>query len=395
MKVLYVDINAVYLNPSASLFPAMIKTAFPEADFYGPGYVSEEALKNGIERWVSTHGGYEVVIFGPNTAIYADEDQIAPSVKFLTKFTVNRLIPQSVFNYSVDVFRNAKSLDISVKIVSTINLDSYAIPASWVERMERDNLFLLGPNHDFHLQVNELPEYFLSERHFARMGYKLTDDFFNFLKKCPERILTATHYVCPTEFRFDCLESRPHAIAVPGVEYVRRKDALRELKMAGFNVASKWYFYAFKAAAKAKLPVFTRPWPQKNYQFLFQNTLSASRFVYTSRDASGIPLRKFFEIPAAGAVLACDPTNGFSELGYVDGVHYLRAEPKDLPEILRQYDGSDASQLIAWRGQQQTLELHSVAARAGQVRDCVDAIIRRRFFGARWSNGTYQIQTNA
>lgn len=390
-KVLFVDVNASYINPSASLFPALVRTAFPNVDFYGPGYVSDPILIEGIQRWIERRGGYGFVIFGPNTAVYADEDQIRPTVTFISKFTVNRLAPTAVSTFFSDVLRAYKTLEIPIKAVATINLDSYAMPASWIERMEKDRMHLIGPNHQFHRRVEELPEYVGSEKHYAKLIKKPTDDYYNFLANHQERVLTSTHFVCASEFRFDALAIRPNTVAVPGVEYVQRKEALRELRTTRFKVASKWYFHVFSGASRAGLPVFSKNWSQRTYQLLFQNTLASSRFVYTARDASGIPLRKFFEIPAAGAVLVCDPINGFSDLGYQSNIHYLSAHPKDLPDILYRYDGTEEAQLIAWEGQRRTMASHSLSARADQLRECVTALLERRFLGARWENGEYRV----
>ena len=46
------------------------------------------------------------------------------------------------------------------------------------------------------------------------------------------------------------------------------------------------------------------------------------------------PVRKFFEIPAAGAAMLCTPPVGFPGLGFRDGETHVEVEPEALPDIV-------------------------------------------------------------
>ncbi len=48
MRVLFVDVDAEYLNPTRSLVRG-IASPLGMVDFFGPGYVSSEVLHQGLE----------------------------------------------------------------------------------------------------------------------------------------------------------------------------------------------------------------------------------------------------------------------------------------------------------------------------------------------------------
>ena len=45
-----------------------------------------------------------------------------------------------------------------------------------------------------------------------------------------------------------------------------------------------------------------------------------------------MPIRKFFEIPAAGSVLVCQPFAGFNNAGFVDRENCVICEPAEIVE---------------------------------------------------------------
>ena len=101
-----------------------------------------------------------------------------------------------------------------------------------------------------------------------------------------------------------------------------------------------------------------------------------------------MPIRKFFEIPAAGAVLVCDPCQGLEALGFVDGVNCIVAQPKELPDVdsfLR--CEPQKAESIAQCGQELILKAHTLDARSNQIRDCLNLLMKGEFYGSYWETG--------
>ena len=73
MKLLYVDINISYMNPTPNLAPILMQTVDRKTRFYGPGFVSHEEIDEGIEKWVAKTGPYDAVIFGAWSSILDPE----------------------------------------------------------------------------------------------------------------------------------------------------------------------------------------------------------------------------------------------------------------------------------------------------------------------------------
>ena len=131
----------------------------------------------------------------------------------------------------------------------------------------------------------------------------------------------------------------------------------------------------------------------KLFNVTFFSNLIDARFVYTARGGFGIAVRKFFEIPAAGAVMICAPPLGFRQLGFQDGLHYVHSEPEHLPGILRALEADpDRSQSIARNGQRLVLARHSLHARSEQFAACLSALVQGAYLGSSWVNGEYEVR---
>jgi hypothetical protein len=179
---------------------------------------------------------------------------------------------------------------------------------------------------------------------------------------------------------------------VPGVKYVLRDRGVQELKKAGINPAGSLIFDLFRALNRVGVPVFRSFVPLKLFNLTFFERLVNTRFVYTARGGFGIAVRKFFEIPAAGAVMLCAPPLGFAELGFKNDEHFVECQPEDLPKALKALEADmERSQAVARAGQRLVLTRHSLSARAGQFAACLDAIVAGAFAGAHWMDGEFKV----
>lgn len=392
MKILYVDANVWHINPTANLLPLLFRERFPHTSCYGPGFSSHSELAGGLQRYVNETGPYDALIVGSNTPLMGEgAEAVEGAVAYLQRYTAHRLSATHLATFFQDVRLSLAGLDIPIKLVSALNFDYYATSERQVALLFEQGLSVLGPNDQFVLPLASLPEFAKREKHYVRKSDRFTDAWYDFLCKHPERVVTAVHFVGEQEFFHDALDVRRSEVAVPGVEYLLRKDALKQLADKRFRQASKMYFHAYRLANRLGIPVFSNQVLLRLYNLMFQRTLADTRCVYTARGGFGIPIRKFFEIPAAGALLMCSPCNGYEDLGFVPGKHYVAVEPEALPDVLTSWLKSPDAQDVARAGQALTLARHSLLARGAQIEQCLHAMKAGRFAGARWVQGEYVV----
>jgi hypothetical protein len=395
IRALYVDIDLVHLNPTASYYPQLIQTAVPNVSFYGPGFSSPEVLTEGLLSWIRETGPYEMLFIGPNTPILIDElndEVLLGTLAYMRRSTAHEHSDSQIVAFIKDLFAVLPTVDIEHRIASSLNFDYYGATYEQVQRLKDLNLTLIGPNEQFVRPLAELPAFVKQEKHYQRKKERLSDCWFDFLHTNPERVITALHYVVPSEFSYVPIHERQPVVAVPGVEYHLRKEANVALRRSGIRTASKWYFYLYQAMNRLGIPVYGTHWGLHLYNQCFQRTLKTSRYVYTARGGFGLPVRKFFEIPAAGALMLCSPCTGYDELGYVDGVHYHSVEPDNLPELLQELTRTWAGHDLAVAGRKVTANKHSLQARAQQIALCLNALVNGTYRGSRWQLGEFIVE---
>ena len=82
--IAFIAINHRYFNPTNSLFPAAFSKVF-STHFYGPGFVSQEALEAGVDRYVGSIGGVDVVFASKDFCGGYDVERIC---RFINRYVV-------------------------------------------------------------------------------------------------------------------------------------------------------------------------------------------------------------------------------------------------------------------------------------------------------------------
>ncbi len=396
MKVLYVDANVWHLNPTANLQALLFRERFCGTCCYGPGFSSRDELERGLRRFIEARGPFDVLVLGPNTPFLVDgADAIEGAVGYLMKYTAHRLSGNALVQFFADVRQSFGHLEVPVKLVSVLNFDYYATTQTQIDHLLEQDVGVLGPNEQFSLRLEDLPSFATREKHYVHKVERLSNAWYDFLVRHPERVVTAVHFVAATEFIFEPLDARPFDVAVPGVEYQLRKEAVKRLSGTRWRSASKAYFHFYRLANRLGLPVFSHPVALRLYNQFFQRTLADTRCVYTARGGFGMPIRKFFEIPAAGALVLCSPCNGYADLGFEDGRHYIAVEPDGLVDALAKWLVDPRSQEIASAGQAVTMTNHSLAARGEQIERCLRAMVAGTYAGSRWDRGEFRVLEKA
>lgn len=393
MRVLYVDANAWHINPTANLLPVLIRERFPGTRVFGPGFVDEAVLSSGLRAFADRHGPFDVALLGPATPFLgADTDADRGAIASLRRYASHRLTDQTLLAFFADVRATFGKLPASVRLLSVLNFDYYASTRKQVDLLLDQSICVLGPNDQFVVALDDLPDFARREKHYIRKADQITDVWRNFLLEYPERVITATHFVSPQEYCFEPLSARSYDVAVPGVEYFLRKEAVKRLSGSRLRSASKAYFNLYRVANHCGLPAYSHPVALRLYNLLFQRTLADTRCVYTARGGFGIPIRKFFEIPAAGGLLICSPCNGYADLGFEAGSHYVDAEPEMLLDVLLEWLSDPRSQDVATAGQHMTIARHSILARGEQIERCLHALLAGTYRGSRWKYGEFIVE---
>ena len=72
MKILYLDNNLIYINPTRNNIPILLKS-IGELYVYGLGYQSDAILSQGAEKFYDENGPFDIVITN-EIVIFGDQD---------------------------------------------------------------------------------------------------------------------------------------------------------------------------------------------------------------------------------------------------------------------------------------------------------------------------------
>lgn len=396
MRLAYIDVNVLYMNPTANLMPILMQEVCNDISYYGPGFTSKKELEHGILKWYEKNGPFDVIFLGGWIPVFVDEPEVSAqvTVNAIKHSTARNFKSEDVLPFFQDIQDNLNKIDVPVKIISGLSFDYYAATQKQIDNLNEAELSILAPNHQFMRRLEDLPNFAKLEKHYVAKKQRLSDAWLNFALENPERFVTAVHYISPSEISFEPLQERRHVVAVPGVSYYLRDKAMKQLRELGIKATPRTYYNLYRIANRIGLPVFTSNLSLKLFNQFFFRTLATSRFVYTAPGGFGIPIRKFFEIPAAGALLVCIPCLGYEALGFNAGKHYVESTPEDLPNIIGNLLDDPDVQEIADAGRKLVASKHTLQARALQIRECLEVMLASNYKGASWKNGEFVVEQN-
>jgi hypothetical protein len=385
LRLLYIDINASYINPTRYLLPLALQGA-GETTFFGPGYVSEETLRGGLNRFIDAQGPFDLAItnaLGIFSDIWLNGEALAP--RHLDN-AYDMAFPPAQLGLLPAITREFERLSIP-RVALMLESDYYHWEDARIEKVDRRTDYAIGFGPDFWKSKAEMPG--IEKERFAPL---VTDNWVNFIRTNRHRIASSIHFVGDSEFAWQKMGARPNAWSLVGVQYVARKEAREKLKAAGIPVVGEGYWRRMLAVLK-RIQVRREPrFVQRFVNLTFQSRLESCRYSYTCGSALDMPVRKFFEVPAARSVLVCKPFTGFEAAGFRDGESAVVCAPEDIVDAHRMLEADqDRAQAIADAGQKLVRERHSVSARAAQFADTFAAMADRSFAGAGWKDGNYAV----
>lgn len=395
IRILYVDVDLHFINPTAALMP-LLAAGIGDVTFYGPGYTSDAILSRGIRDFIDRSGPFDIAVLGPNVPILStSHSSLQKSLAFIANFTALGIANDTTYAFFVDVLNQLDQIPVKHRFASLLTFDWYSATQAQIERLNYYNLKLISPNEHFIRRIADLPAWATREKHFQRNVHLLTDAWCDFVRSCPNRVITALHFVSESEFSFRGLAVRRREVSIPGIDYIPRREAVGALRKSGIPVAGKSIYNIYRTLNRLGIPVYANFISLKNFNLFYFRNLLDSKYVYTAAEAFGMPIRKFFEIPAAGAVLLSSQCEGFDRIGFRHRVNCVQAAPADLPEAIRELERDpEEAQRIAFAGRRLVLEQHSLSARSRQIKTCIEAVLDGTYAGAEWFDGSFWIRTN-
>jgi len=383
LRVLCLDFNLSYVNPTRNLFGSVLKHAF-DVRFFGPGYVSTDVLKRGVDQFVESNGPFDFIVASEHIAFSREwrREAIPPGYKnnYVTHFDHGDLCHVNDIRLS---FMKIKAS----KCVTLLESDFYNFPADQVRVFEDINAYLVGLGTQFVRPIKELP--LLKHELFAPSA---NDNWFDFIEQGNCRVISFPAFVSDTEFSWSPIAARRVRWSIVGVRYWARRQAQKSLSAFGIRWIGRGLSYVLSALERLRLRPLGNAVGQRAFRYLFRSSIEASKYSYTCGSGLGYPIRKFFEIPACGSILVCMPCNGFEALGFQDKTNALICLPQDLVEIHHALERDpDWAQSLADAGRQLVWDKHRISARAIQLDESFRSILARRFAGSYWDSGDYCI----
>jgi len=382
MKILYIDICARTVNPTNSLIPALLRLS---ADLvcYGPGFVDESELKNGIAEFVGRHDEFDFYVMTWFSPELRDND-----IRSYYRYACPNYPTALLRTFASDVTAFLKRSTVP-KILFLTGRDIYGISEQNAELIAEINGYLVSWAVGFSKPLSEL-DVFTSEEFFARKKGRVFGRWHDLVAKYEHKFINFAHFVAETEFAWTSLDNRRDKVVVPGQIYVRRKAARRKLLELGILARSGGFKRLMSIMDHIGLRPHARPLIQSLYNRTFTRSIETARYAYTDGYGYDRPIRKFFEIPALGTVLLCTPCAGFSDLGFVNRENAVVVAPEAVGDAVAWLRESPAdAQRIAEAGRQLIWDKHSLHARAEQFKACLKSISSQRYLRSRWNKGNF------
>lgn len=372
-KALYIGVNRSYTNPTAELNILLLGQLF-NLSFYGPGFVSENILNLGINNWIEINQNFDIIF--TDSYIFEQDNIMDRKRPFSGDFI--RFEP-------IDYFKHAESLqsfflNYNEKKIFIANFDTYGISDSMIQRLVDSGTLVIDGGISTNRSKAEVELIYKSKCY----G---NDNWFLFVNNFKSRIISVPHFVSITEFDFQPLDKRKYLFNVIGAPYQERKNAFELLTLAQ-KILKKFNYYRSSINSRRITSLTFSDLTELRIKYLSE--ISQTKFCYCSGGSWLSPVRKYFEIPARGAVAIGWPCNGFDNLGFVDGSNFISAtNNKMIKEVVSDFNIEDI-QKIATNGRSLIWEKHSDWARAIQLSESFQLIFHNKFNGSYWEKGSYK-----
>ena len=387
MKILYLGFNVGYINPTRQLLlKALSDTA--EVTTFGPGFVPSALLEQGAAAFVDRLPSFDFVVTDEYVLQQFDE-RFPERIRFVNhacRFDRGLLIKAVEYR---EFLRQTKIR----RIVCLLQTDFYNVSNGFLATLEQVSDHIIAWGQELVAPSTTASQSSSTEGVNGQILAKWQDNYLSFVRRHRDRVISLPHIIGNDEFVNRPLASRPANWSVVGADYTARVEARKAIDAAGLTRSSKFLPRLFAVFERLHINPYAHYWSIRLLQLLFRRALVQARFSFTCGSIARMAIRKFFEIPAAGAVLVAEPCYGSADLGFSDRTNFIACTGKDILEAHRWLEADpDRAQTIADAGRRMVRDHHSVAARARQIGAALDLILADDFAGSEWQNGTFVLR---
>lgn len=386
-RALYLTFNVGFMGPTRELLLEVLQNS-TELTIFGPGYSSEDEVLAGVEAFVEKNGPYDVIL--TDEYVLQNFDMEHPErnrfVNHACRFDRGLLFQAAHWRDFL------KSYD-GIRVICLLQSDYYNFTPLHTERLLETGDYYIGWGEELILEKSMLPFSKVPPECMEATTYKKwRDDYHDFVKANRNRVISTPMFISKDECCDRPLEKRPYDWTCLGADYNARVIARKKLDEAGFKRPGRWMPRAFSVAGKLNFNMYNKYWTLAAIRWGFRRALRQSKYTFTCGSLLKWPIRKFFEVPANGSVLVCEPFKGFEALGYANETNALTVEADDILEAHAWLNTNpDRAQAIATAGRELVLQSHSVEARSEQIALALQAILARQFSGSRWVDGKFTL----
>ena len=389
-NVLFLGLNVRYMNATSSLWISVLGKIF-NVYCYGPGFVDSKTLAGGIEKYIDSIGGVDFIF---TTHYHCFDIELERINRFITKYTARAsectvVTPKFMDDTKLFLRKNKTRVccilsEVDPHVTKQSDLDECLRHANYFALWGKGFLNAKGD------MATVSKEYYIQMK--LAKGFKLgsLDDF---VDANSSNIINLGHHVSDNEFYWSALATRKYDVSVPGTRYFRRQKFIDGLNSStvSVNMAKLRYRFIYKVADKFFLKPYSNFYMVHLYNLAFQQVLSQSKICITDGGANNFPVRKFFEIPAAGALMVCWPAEGIELMGFRHKVNcfFVREDEEAIQIVQNAIQNPNDFEHIASAGRDLVLMNHSTSARAVQLGEAFKRIQDGSFNGSSWQDGRF------
>ncbi len=387
-RILIIDFAYQNINRTVMLWQLAWRQ-LGEVSFFGPGHVSDQEWTAGLKSYLDKHGKFDVIV-SAELLVSALNTENSISV-VCEQMDVTYECPFDILGAVKGcrrIYEEWLEVD-TIRVLSMLEFDSFNMYESHYQRIYEGDFYVVGWGEEFVRKAELLPD--LPQEEFYDSA---NDRWWNFVTTKKHRVISSPAMVSEDEFYWATLGRRYDRWAVQGARYAARLRARKVLSRSGVKWTGTMLARAISAIGFVNSRMLRWPLVRTTLNHIWQQGFRNSRFAYTCGSALGYPIRKFFEIPAAGAVLVAQAPNGFEDLGFKHKENAFISSPERLPTVDTWLKSNlDEAQRIATAGRDLVWEQHRVGARARQYTQVIEAIASGCFRGSRWRGGAFEIMT--
>ncbi len=413
-KMLFITTNHEHSNDMRiNNVQAFLEVA--QVDFFGPGYVSQEKLEEGLSSFWKENGGYDILVLDFSLAMLQQEYlDIRLAFHWHRYFMSDYSIYQSI-RWVDNIVNDAKQIE-AVKLL-LYQFDTYTFTEIW-ENCIND---LLSCGFYFWGSGSEYFSPLIIDEEMRKRGG--SNRYYCFCQKNKAKIISMSEStVSPKEYFSNSLKDRMYDMTIPGnldaFYYPERAKITKIMETSGYKVYDQYYErdFAYRMSVsrisqniywheedklldeklESPCPYIDSKMTRESIVMWRENynvALRKSKIGYACGGCANQLVRKYAEIPARGALLLCQNIKPLKNYGFKDWENMVTVTSDNVLEICDYlFKNPKEMQYIADNGRKMVFEKHTPIRQARHIIKAIEVIKTGTFGGSYWEDGEFIIK---